>query len=150
MSDTEEKKEEEEKEFDFDLKDDSWLKDEEVENEEKQEEETEKEEEKLKIDISKINRELIPKTVLVDYIRERVKQTHNKRLLVSGEGEKTLWKVAENNLKEYLDKLINTIVDLVAVSDLKTIFQRHILCGDKILSGSYTDFAVCETNETDK
>ena len=33
---------------------------------------------------------------------------------------------------------------------VKTIFKRYVIYGDKILSGSYTDFAGCETNETVK
>ena len=63
---SEPKEKEENDEFDFDLKDDSWL---------KNEQEIEKEE-KPKVDFSKLDRDLLSKSVLIDYIRERKKNIH--------------------------------------------------------------------------
>lgn len=127
-------------EFDCDVKDESWLQDDKDENIVTP-----------NFDESKINRFLLTKTVLIDYIRERTKQIHNKRLLVSSEGEKAIVKVIEYHLKEYLEKFIYVILDLVEVSNLKTIFPRHVYCCEKVVSGIYnSSFTVCGSDETDE
>ncbi|WP_287588342.1 hypothetical protein [Candidatus Borrarchaeum sp.] len=110
--------------IDFDLKDESWLKDEEDLDTE----------EKLNYDLSKIDRDLLSKTVLIEYIRERIKQKHQKRISITGESEKAILKFIENQLKQFLDLLINELIPIVEVSLKKTIFPRHVRYTKSVIS----------------
>jgi ribosome-binding ATPase YchF (GTP1/OBG family) len=110
--------------IDFDLKEESWIKDEENLDTEA----------KLNYDLSKIDRDLLSKTVLIEYIRERIKQKHQKRISVSGESEKALLRLSEDQLKQFLDLLIDELIPIVEVSLKKTIFPRHVSYAKNVIS----------------
>jgi len=111
--------------IDFDLKDEDWLED---------EDEIEGTEEKPTYDLSKIDRDLLSKSVLIEYIRERIKQKHQKRISVSGESEKALLRLTEDQLKKFIDLLIDELIPIVEVSLKKTIFPRHVSYAKSVLS----------------
>lgn len=79
---------------------------------------------RFRFDATKIERELTPKTPLKEYIRERIKQTHNTKVFFSEEGLKTIHELVEGAIKQYLDEMIGAIMILLKASRRKTISSR--------------------------